>query len=230
MEPGVYKAGHRNRQRRSRRKLWLPIVVIVLAIIAGGAWFVAHLKSKTVITQARPTVTHINYAATTKHYSEPDFSIDLPTAWQPLPRPTGPYQTYNWQLVSKGSADTISIYEDTIPVNFAVNQVLIVEGNNTQINVKGTASDNCSAYTSNAPSNAYAGGAPAKWQNVNFLCDQNNSERDVLGTSSTDGVNSVILKSPGTGRQHKFFFTYTAHSLNPDFTPFYNALASFSMK
>ena len=46
---------------------------------------------------------------------------------------------------------------------------------------------------------------------------------------STDGVNVVILHSQNGPQTHKFFFTYTDYSNNPDYTIFYNALQSLKM-
>jgi len=73
-------------------------------------------------------------------------------------------------------------------------------------------------------------GASAKWQGIDFLCDQNNLERDVVGTSSLDGINTVSLNSPSGGGAHKFFFTYTNQSINGDYSVFTDAVTSFKMK
>jgi hypothetical protein len=105
------------------------------------------------------------------------------------------------------------------------NRVLIIHGESDHLGTDGSVSDNCSTFTGGTSKSS----TPAKWEGVAFLCDQANQQRDVVGTSSTDGVNVVLLKSPGNGAMHKYFFTYTDYSINSDYTVFYNALNSFRM-
>jgi hypothetical protein len=187
------------------------------------------LRPKVIIKQSKAVNTTVNFNAQTQLYKEPDFSVSLPTSWHVVPRPPGPYQTFTWQSSDVGTnGQIIQMFEDTIPVNFAANRVLVVQGEVDHLTLVGQASDNCSDFTKNPPL-PNENGAPAKWQGVSFLCDQRNQERDVIGTSSTDGVNTVILEDQSTGLKHKFFFTYTDYSLNPDYTVFYNALNSFRM-
>ncbi len=234
MTDDIYRAGHRQRAKNKRRQrlIWTCAVLCLLLVIAGIAILVKqYLKPNTTISQGRPVTSHVSYENKTKHYQEPDFELDLPSDWQPIPRPPGPYQSYTWQTSDRGSkGQQIEIFEDTIPVNFTVNRALIVESQTDHLSLKGSASDNCSAYTKDLPTTQSQGGAHAKWQGVDFLCDQSNQERDIIGTSSADGVNMVVLRSPGTGVSHKFSFTYTDHSINPDYSVFYNTLTSFKMQ
>jgi hypothetical protein len=123
----------------------------------------------------------------------------------------------------------IEIYENVIPVNFAVNRELDVTGAVSHITLDGVASDNCITYTRNGPTAISQVGVSAKWQGISFLCDEYNTEQDVIGTSSTDGVNTVILQT-SHGVSHKFFFTYTDYNVSPDYSVFYNALNSFAMR
>lgn len=231
MSDELYRAGHRtkrvNKRRRRLIRLSILVIIIVLLVIAGLI-IKSHLKPKTQITQSRPITSHVSYGTKSKHYDEPDFGIDLPSNWQPEPRPVGPYQSYSWQVSDNGSkGQEIEIFEDVIPVNYAVNRALIVEGQTDHVLLQGSASDECSTFTKNiAPG---PNGVQAKFNGVDFLCDQNNQERDSIGTSSADGVNTVVLRSPGTGKSHKFFFTYTNHAINPDYSLFYNAISSFKM-
>ena len=225
----VYRLGKREKSKRRRIIFWAILIVLVLLLLALGVlWLRRKLRPQVMITQSTAVTTHVSYATQTKQYIEPDFSISLPTSWHVVPRPPGPYQSYTWQssdLVTDGQV--IEIFENTIPVNFAVNRVLVIDGENDHLTLDGSASDNCSTFTKDSSPTQL--GAAAKWEGVSFLCDQNNQERDVIGTSSTDGVNTVILKDQSTGVNHKFFFTYTDYSTDPDYTVFYNALNSLRM-
>jgi hypothetical protein len=69
----------------------------------------------------------------------------------------------------------------------------------------------------------------AKWSGINFLCDLGNYLRDVVGTSSPEGINSVTLTGNTTGK-HTLFFMYTDNTPSPDYSTFINALKSFQLK
>jgi hypothetical protein len=188
------------------------------------------LKPETTLQQAKAVTRTVNYDAKTKHYDEADFGIDLPVSFQPIPRPPGPYQSYSWLTSNKGSdAAQIDVYEDTIPTNLALNRVQIVEAEGDHLRLDGAVSDNCSKFTKGLTRAPGQSGVPAKWLDVNFLCDQSNQARDVIGTSSTDGINIINLRGP-TGAVHKFFFVYTNQDITPDYTTFLNVLQSFRVK
>lgn len=203
-------------------------MLALVGVSLAGWLFLRSLHQTSTITNSKPVTTKVSYQGKTKHYNEGDFTIDIPAEWQAMPRPPYTYQSFTWHNTDKSNAVELEIYEDTIPTNFAVNKALIISGAVNHIELTGPASDNCEKYTKDPASNPAELGVPAKWQNVNFLCNRNTSSRDVLGTSSTDGINSVLLKST-SGTSHKFFFTYTDNQINPDYTIFYNALATFSM-
>jgi hypothetical protein len=231
MADHYYRLGYRERSKRRRRVIWTIVALIVILLLVWLGIFIKNkLKPKVVITQSRATTRHVDYDKKTKLYTQTDFTIELPATWKMLPRPAGHYQSFTWSNGSVGSdEERIEIFEDTIPVNFAVNRALIVEGQVDHLQVSGSVSDNCVTFTSGLGGSSQTG-TPAKWQDINFLCDRFNTARDVIGTSSTDGINTVILKNQSTGTNHKFFFTHTDHSLNPDYTTFYNALQSLKMQ
>ncbi len=224
----MYRLNTVQKNRRRRKIIWSIIgCIVVLAIAIGFIWIRSFLQPNTVISQSKSITTQVSYNNPTKAYQEDNFSISLPATWQLLPRQPGQYQSYTWQSPDRVTdGQQIVVYEDAIPFNLAVNRVLIVQSENTQLSLDGTVSDNCATFTTNNPlPNSPA--APAEWNGVNFYCDKANQERDVIGTSSTDGINTVILKNPTSGETHKFFFTYSDNSINPDYTVFYNVLESF---
>jgi len=230
----VYSLDTRGKKRKKwiKRIIWLIVFILLIFLtIFVVAKIREELKPKVTIKQATPITTKVTYESKTKRYEEVNFGIDILTGWKQMPRPAGPYKTYIWQTSESGTnGQVLTIYEDTIPVNFAVNRVLIVRGEGENLVQEGAASDNCAKYTRGGTTAQNQSGAAAKWQDVEFLCDQNNKQRDVIGTSSLDGVNTVILKSPTSGT-HKYFFTYSNYNAaNPDYGPFYDALKTFRMK
>ncbi len=228
----MYRIGERKKDRRRQIIKWVIFgVVLLLAMLL--AYYILHqsLRPNTTVHQAAAITKVINYKTMTQKYSEPDFTIDIPASWSFVTRPAGPYKTFTWQSGDRVTdGQQIEIYEDTIPANFAVNRVLVVAGNEGRLSLDGAASDNCLTFTKNDTSNSYQVGAAARWQGVSFWCDQDNVQRDVVGTSSTDGINTVILSSQQSKTTHKFFFTYTDYAINPDYSVFYNALNSLRMK
>lgn len=191
---------------------------------------IKELQPETTINQAKPITTHVTFEEKSTQYDTPNFTIKIPKNWKQMPRPAGQYKTFIWQTSESGTnGQVLTVYEDTIPASFAVNRVLILTGGGAQPSQTSSASDNCSKYTRDAATKGKPGEA-ARWQDVDFICDQSNKQRDTIGTSSTDGINTVILKGTLSGA-HKYFFTYSSYNAaNPDYTPFYTALNSFQMK
>lgn len=231
---GVYKVDEVEKpKRKHRKKVWLIIILIILALFIWAFIFIRdHLKQKTIVHQSKGIVTKVVDDDKTKTYTEPDFTIDLPTSWQETARPPGPYQSYNWSTSSGGTdGEQLVVYEDSIPANIAVNRVLIVNAEGDHIATDGVASDNCFQYTISGAARLGEFGAPAKWQGVSFICDVSNQARDVIGTSSMDGVNQINMKSQSSATVHKFFFTLDNENYaNPNYTTFYNAIQSFRMR
>lgn len=230
-----YKLGTRSAGKRRRRLIRLTAAagLLVALVFVGMHSTVAvkhALEPRTSIKQSAAATTKIAYDKKTVTYSQPDFTVELPATWKPVPRPAGPYQTYSWSTSDSGTdGQEITVYQDTIPVNFAVNRALVVEGQVDHLQVTGTVSDNCTTFTSSLHGSGQAG-VPAKWQGISFLCDRANATRDTVGTSSADGVNTVLLKNSSTGMTHKYFFTYTNHSINADYSVFYDMLRNLKMK
>jgi hypothetical protein len=228
-----YRLGRRHQpereQRRRGRRRFIIILIIVALLILVGWWLWSLLKPDTVIKQARAVRTSISFDATTKTYNEGDFTIQIAATFQPVPRPAGSYKSFTWQTSDSGSdGQQIEIFEDTIPANFAANRALIVHGETDHLTVDAPASDHCENFTRTGTGDYGQIGFLAKWQGITFLCDANNTQRDIIGTSSSDGVNTVVLQT-SAGVSHKFFFTYTDQQLQPDYSVFYNALQSFQM-
>ncbi len=223
----MYRLGERINRKRKKRIIW-SISLGILALIAVIFYFyykVSHVK--TVIHQSKGTVTVVESPnSQTLNYDEGDFSVSIPKSWQPVKIQNSLYKIYEWKTTT-GDSQTLDIYEDTIPQGFAVNRELALQPEGGKLSTIGLASDNCSNFTKAGSSGMVA--TPARWQGINFLCDEANYERDVVGTGSTAGINTVTLNGTISGT-HSFFFVYTNYSINPDFTLFYQILASFYLK
>jgi hypothetical protein len=222
-----YRLGER---QVSHRKWYVLVPVILVALVAGGIVAGDHfLKANTSLGPAPPPVTtHITAAdGATKRFDEGTFTISLPADWKFVSHQTAVYNIYTWHntKVNPG-VEQLQVYLDTIPTTLGVNRVLPVQAAGDHV-VPTSVSDTCADFTGDKVPGSER--TPAKWENVNFLCDLANYERDVVGTSSAQGVNLVKLTGATTGR-HNFFFTYTDNGPTPNFTIFTDALQSFRLQ
>lgn len=224
----MYRVGSKPNKKKRRWPLWLAACFIVLLLVIGGVFLGTRVHTPTNITQAAAVTTKVNSAAVmSKLFSEPGFELKLPTDWTLREHITAEYNIYRFQGTGKVSVGQIlDVYQDSTPVNFPVNRVQPVEASGTHITANGSISDNCADFTKAAPASGQSGN-PAKWQNVDFLCDLHNTARNVVGTSAAGSVNKVVVQGD-SGANHNFFFAYTDHGLTPNYGPLYGAIESFS--
>ena len=226
----MYQIGLKPKIHRRRWPLWLGLTGSLLLVVIIGVIASRHLKSQTKLSQAPAVITKVRPSSTPlQSFDEAGFEIELPSDWKLVTHLDQPYNLYHFQGSAKDSVGRIlEVYKDTIPVNFAVNRVQPIEASGGKVAAVGGVSENCADFTK-GPGTLGTTGAPAKWQGVSFLCDLDNVQRNVIGTSTLGGVNRVTVKGQ-TGTPHQFFFTYTDHSINPNYATFYGVLDSFSAK
>ena len=223
-----YRLGKRQIGHHKRN---LIVAVLVFAILTGGLVVAKYyLKSNTVISPPPALVTGSITASNgpTKQFGEGPFTITLPADWVYVGRQTqiAPYAPYLWHNTKTDPGiEQLEVYVDVIPTNLGVNRVLPIQVEGNRI-VSTTVSDTCTDFTGDKVPGSPA--TPAKWDGINFLCDLANYERDVVGTSSTDGINTI--KVMGASSSHQIFFTYADNGPSPDFTIFENAVSSFRLK
>lgn len=166
----------------------------------------------------------------TKTFDEDVFSITLPADWKYLGRdPSIVYHPYRWQSTAQNETGRmLAVYVDNIPVDMAVNRLLPLEVQGDHL-MPGPVSDNCTTFTGDGASDGPSKNVTAKWAGVNFICDMENYERNVVGTGSMQAINSVEFTGQQTGT-HPLFFTYTDDTAQPDYTIFSDALSSFKLK
>jgi len=223
----MYRVGENPIKRRHHR---IELYAVILAALIVGAFFGRQaLRADTTISPA-PTAVHktVSTNTVTKIFDEASFTINLPQDWKLVTHYTTGTDRYTFQNTdTKIAGRLLDIYIDSVPATLGINRALSVQANGNQVSPIGDVSDNCASFTSTgSPSTSDA--VLAKWNDVPFLCDLGNYERDVVGTVSTDGINKVTLTD--SKGQHNLFFAYTDNNINPDFSIFINALQSFRFK
>jgi hypothetical protein len=225
----LYVAGYRSK-RRHRGRVLLEVLVVLAVLAAAGLAGKHFLSSGTQIGKAPPaktTVVSVQSQAK-KHFTEQFFSFDLPSDWEPMSPPNQPYHILSWRNTAQNKGvQQLNIYIDGAP-QLAVNRALPIQANGSRLALLGQVSDNCATFTEGAK-NAHGNALPGKWRRVSFLCDTANIARDVVGTSSPNGVDTVTISSAASGK-HTFFFTYTDNSVTPDYDIFTNVITSFQLK
>ena len=224
----MYQINHSYSKPKKRRRLWLGVVALVILMVVGIVLFIRSLKPDTVIHQSPAHTGYVTISPTT-HYQENGFSIDLPTSWKVAAKPIGDSQSYIWQSSDTANGEqSLNLYEDTVPVTFPIDRLVVVAGEGSKLSVARAVSPACTTL----PAGAVTGKSSVSttWQGIRFLCFRGQRAEAVVGTGSGEAINTVTLKSPKTGTPHSFFFTYVTFSGTPDYTVFYDALASLRLQ
>lgn len=203
-------------------------VLILIGVAIAGAIATRHaLQSHTTITQSKPYIgTVSNPSSHLRYQTKPSFRIGIPEGWEAAQPPNVPYTVYSWRGTGVDAPRRLDVYIDKIPSALAVNRLLPVAANGDRLVLVDTVSDNCVRFTARTAASAATGAELAKWSGVNFLCDVSNYERDVVGTGSPAGINTVPVRGAATGA-HQVFFVYTDNSASPDYTIFEDIIKSF---
>ena len=226
-----YKFGHRpGRRRRTRILIVTTITLLIVGI--GGALITLDLRnsgSDPVEGTSRSVAQVLDEDTNTVNVDEPTFSLQLPSDWKQVARTTNTVENSVTWRATKAREDNrmLKIYVDVIPKNYAVNRMLPLTARGTGLTV-GEVSSNCATFTK--PSGERKDlDEPGKWQGVEFLCELGNTIDNQIGTSSTDGVNTLFVTGPTKGK-HAYFFLYTDRNIQPNNTILFNALRSFKAK
>ncbi len=232
-----YKLGHKPGRRRRTR------VFIILAITFGIIGAVALLifndlktNQSGSATGKEQTVLQLLDESTARiTINEPTFSMQLPSDWKETERKNIPVEkSVTWQAGKKGHDNRwLKIYVDTIPADYAVNRLVPVNKSSSGELLANDVSPNCSTFTQGGTQNAdqaqHLQSKPAKYQDVDFICDLVKIVDNQVGAGSADGINTIIVPGENTGT-HKYFFLYIDRNIQPDYSIFYNALKSFKAK
>jgi hypothetical protein len=231
--PSTYRAGHRPSKRRGRKLAKVLICSILLVGILGGLLIRDVLKNQDVEPvsgAARSVAQQVKGDSTEKlTINEPLYRLALPGDWKEIDRKkVATEQSITWQAKKKNADNRwLKLYIDTIPPDFAVNRLLPVEASADGSLSFSEISDNCANFTRPGTNEKIPG--PSKWQQVNFICDLPNFVQNKVGTGSAAGINTIKISTPDKG-EHRYFFLYTDHNIQPDYTILYDALHSFRAK
>jgi len=222
----MYRFNKRIYKQKSKYLFFLPFIILIIGL--GSYTYYTLSRSTTTIKQSSPVVRYFR-APSNKIQTivESDFSFSLPDNWHAVNIHSTLYRIYQFESTI-GSSEVLDIYQDTIPFNMPVNRELVIKAVGDRLVNVGSVSRNCINYFTK-PTNNPSGSVLLKWQGVSFLCDTANYERNVVGTGSIDGINSVRLDSPSLG-SHIFFFTLTDYGINSNYAVLYQVINSFRLK
>jgi hypothetical protein len=224
----MYRLGEREHHHR---KLYITLGIFAVIIVAGIIFAKQFLSSDTKIDNSAPAaVTAVTYEQTKlQQVDVPHFTMSIPATWKVSTiNAEEPKPTYIWQgTTGEDKNRWISVFVDKPLTAFAVNRALHIQSNGATITVIGSTSDNCTSFT--GPANTQTGKTPAKWETIDFLCDSGNYQRDVVGIVSPDGLNNVDITGTAKGT-HRYFFTFTDNTNQPDYSIFTSALRSLKAK
>lgn len=223
---------HAHKYRRRHVKRWLAVALLVVGGGVAATWYL--MKPNTQITNTAATTRTLKVDNQTEVFRKGSFSITLPKGWQFMSKQQDIYTIYHFRSALSGEKGNrlLDVYEDSTLPNFAVNRMVPVTatedgGLSTDAS---QVSDNCSAYTTGATVGRSTTGQLAKWQGIEFLCDMSNTLRNVVGTGSKDGLNTVYVARQDSSVRHRYFFTFTENNEKPDYSIFIAALNSFKVQ
>lgn len=224
-----YRVG-RNPKNRGRKVF---VVMACSMVIIGGlggflVWDTQRNSRQEEVMGASRTVTQAGDKDATEpvNVNEPFFSFSLPPDWKLKERIKSPNeQSITWQATKKGEDNRwFKIYFDTIPADLPVNRLLPVDIVDNTLSYR-QVSDNCANFTT-VPNPQNKTPLPSKWQGVDFICDVPNFVQNKVGVNAPGALNAATITGPTKGK-HKYFFVYTDHNIQPDYTILYTIVRSF---
>lgn len=234
----MYKHG-RPVYKLTRRPLFVIAAILLIAASLGYYFIIRPNTRNEIRNNDTARVTTLKSGSSNDTLVDDTlFSFTLPGPWNLSDQDwDARYHSYQWASEDKKLAGrSFRLYVDTIPKDQAVNYLLPVKVADNTMGL-GDISENCVNFTQNAipedqrPANIPVNQAalPSRWQLVDFLCDNANITHQVVGASSSAGINTVTLTGPTKGT-HKFFFLYRDNNLNADLNTMVTILSSFKVK
>lgn len=231
-----YKYGRRPGRRRRTR---IAIVLFISFSIIGTIGALVYLdltksnKDTSVTGPGRTIAQSVDSAQDVLRIDQPTYTMELPGDWKKVDQKTSTIEnSITWQGTKKGQDNRkLTVYVDVIPP-LAVNSLLPVTASGDSL-VSGDVSDNCATFTQKGTLDTGQAvknrDSPAKYKQVDFICDLAQVTQNKTGTGSTDGINMVNVTGLAKGK-HKYFFLFNDQNIQPNLTILTNALKSFKAK
>jgi hypothetical protein len=229
----LYRHDRPYRERRS----WLGLaatLVVVPALLFGGLWWIIAHQDGQDVTKA--STQSVDKGVTTPEriiINKPDYTFTLPERWVEIGDHTQEVVRYmEWQNQDvANTAQSLRLYIDSLPVNFAVNKILPVEVSTNALSVD-EVSANCSEFTDDTAPYPIAKNTDIRssaWKGIKFYCDIGNKYRNVMATATlAEGFGFRIQGADSA--EHTYTFVYTDHTARPTDVPFLEAVRSFRAK
>ncbi len=231
-----YKYGQKpGRRRRTRLLIILAVSVLIVGSLVGLLLLDLRQNRSHPVEGASHTVVQALDGNSSRLVADEDnFTMELPSDWKKIEQRNDRNEhSFTWQATKKGEDNRIlKLYIDTIPATMPLNRLLPVTVMGNALSV-GDVSQNCATFTQGATLNAQDAekltDKPAKWQQVDFICNVSRVVENQIGTGSTEGNNAVTIKGEQKGA-HKYFFLFTDHNIQPNESIFVSAVKSFKAK
>lgn len=231
----TYKYNHHS--VRHHRAFWV-VLGITIFVLAPVAFFIykdiSNNGSVSVEGEGRIVGQVVGDNSDGFAVNEELFSLSLPEDWKELERAdTAVERSITW-VATKENQDArwLTLYIDKIPPEIAVNRLLPVTIRGTGL-VLGDVSDNCATFTEGGSLNVNEAAklrpTVAQWQEVKFICNLPAVIDNEVGVSTSQGINTITM-SGAKGGEHTYFFLFTDHTIQPNYTILKNAIESFRVK
>jgi hypothetical protein len=232
----LYRYDH----HRRKHQVNLVILSFVVAFV-GIASIVYFVYQDISVNEAQPVEGVENSVAQvlggTESYlvNEEAFDFELPADWREIDRvQTTSENSITWQATLKNEDNRyLTLHMNTIPQDPIV-RLLPVTVDENQLR-RGQLSANCATFTGSGTSNASERRgqppAPAKWENIDFICDiPNIVDQNVIGTAQAgQPLNTFTVTGEDSGT-NQYSFVYTDRNVRPNFDILYNAVSTFFAK
>lgn len=222
--------------KTSRHRLVGVVVIVLVVVGAIAALLVLDIRrNKSKPASSQSTVQQLlNESSQHITIDEPLFTFQLPADWKETGRKKSATEnSISWQATKKNEENRfLTLYIDIIPTTKPINRLMPVMAAGSGLTV-GDVSNKCETFTVGGTLNAQEAQklkpAPAKLQEVNFICNLPGIVDNEVGSGSPEGINFVTVTGE-KGGPHKYFFVYTDRNIQPSYSIFTNVLESFKAK
>lgn len=227
----MYQHGKRTRPPHNLSVFFATVVFVGVLLLIG--WYLVHedVGNATDPITNVPILTEVGEGAEDGVIKVDEFLFyfELPSDWKLQERKEDRpnINAWIWVATKKGIDDRrLTLHVDIIPKEYKLVKMQPLIPNSTTF-LLGNVSDNCINFANAAGHNSSNTPVPAKWDNVNFVCDPivNNQ---TIGTGTPGG--SIGTPLNGTRGRHTYYFFYEDHNVYPDDNILRAALQSFKAK